>query len=77
MTDTDRAPTAGEYAIWHGTDGCLPNGARVLVLAIDPECPDERAPCWVRHWPEGRDFPKYRSIDLCDLSLDVPEPTST
>jgi hypothetical protein len=37
------------------------------VLAIDPECPDLRGAAWIRQWPERREHPMYRSVDLSDL----------
>lgn len=57
---------------WHGDPGVLPVGAIVTVLAQDFGWPDAEAvpasvPCWVRWWPEGRDYPAYRSCDSGDL----------
>lgn len=66
----ERNIQVGDESQWFGSDNALPKGAVVKILAIDPECPDERGACWVRYWPEGRDFPKYRSLDMCDLSRD-------
>jgi hypothetical protein len=62
-------------ARWAGDSDILRVGATVTVLAADPEGNDAsggvpaRTACWVRHWPEGRDFPQYRSCDLADLDL--------
>jgi hypothetical protein len=43
----------------------------VTILACDPECPGlpARMACWVRDWPEGQDYPRYRSCELSDLDM--------
>lgn len=55
---------------WAGDDR-LPSGCDVAILAVDCDDPSvpARMACWVRHWPAGRDYPVYRSCDLCDLDL--------
>lgn len=58
-------------AIWRGDDKILREGSEVVILAFDPTDPNvpARMACWVRHWPEHRDFPVYRSCDLSDLEV--------
>jgi hypothetical protein len=65
-------------AIWRGDSDVLQNGSEVEVLASDPagrfgrdgtqEVP-ARTACWIRHWPARKDYPQYRSCDLCDLEV--------
>lgn len=60
----------GSTAKWAGDSEILPVGAEVVILATDyddPSVPARRA-CWVRCWPDNRDFPRYRSCDLSELS---------
>lgn len=61
-------------ARWRGDDR-LPKEAAVTVMAFDPQDPDvpARMAVWVRHWPEDRDYPVYRSCDLSDIKLDDEE----
>lgn len=59
-------------ATWIGDPSVLPSGSKVDVLAIDTsgnEGISARTAAWVRHWPEGRDFARYRSCDLIDLEF--------
>ncbi len=58
-------------AKWIGDQAVLPLDSPVTVLATDPECPDGRGAAWIRWWPEGSDYPRYRSCDLADL--EIPE----
>ena len=60
----------GSRAKWDGSAEVLPVGVDVLILATDdddPSLPARRA-CWIRYWPDNRDFPRYRSCDLSELS---------
>jgi hypothetical protein len=55
------------WARWAGSSDVLPEGVRVQVLAVDPDCPDMRGAAWVKWIPAGSEFPRYRSCDLTDL----------
>lgn len=61
----------GRIAKWAGDRDILWAGVEVKILAVDDDDPDveARRACWVRHWPEGRDFPMYRSCELADLDF--------
>ncbi|MBB3980117.1 hypothetical protein GGQ64_005364 [Rhizobium azooxidifex] len=61
-------------AKWVGEEGSFPKDAPVTILAVDNDDPDvpARRAAWVRYWPEGRDFPRYRSCDMCDLEVAAP-----
>jgi hypothetical protein len=58
------------WALWRGEGSVLPFGARVLILAIDPECTDPRGAAWVRWSLENGEFARYRSCDLTDLEAE-------
>ncbi len=48
----------------------FPVGTEVTVLCIDEEDPAiSRKACWVRHWPEDQDYPRYASCDVTDLEF--------
>lgn len=56
-------------ATWAGDEDILNPGSPVEILKTDtddPSVPARRA-CWIRHWPENREYPVYRSCDLSDL----------
>lgn len=56
-------------AIWRGDNTILYENSEVTVLAYDPADPSQRKACWIRHWPDKRDFPVYRSCDVTDLDI--------
>lgn len=62
-------------AIWVGSENILPAKAEVTLLAFDPEDPNVEAQraCWIRYWPEGRDYPKYRSCNMSDIEILPPD----
>lgn len=84
MSGEDLSYLVGRHTTWIGSEEIMLRDTEVVILAVDnddPSAPGRRA-CWVRNWPSQRDFPVYRSCDLCDLNVDwapltPPPPRST
>lgn len=57
-------------ALWVGDPEIIPIGEEVTILAVDWTDPDTRKACWIRWWPEIREYPIYRSCDLSDINRD-------